>query len=133
MKVILNTNITKSNNSVSKQNNPNFASRYPVFIFPEEERLMPHWDGCVRKFFNRIRDFLNIQTPDAPPNKNYQPTLWREISDFVSSKYLGFPETWTRGKRTLFHQVHAYSDENEKIIAEELKRRNIKFAQVELD
>lgn len=133
MKVTLNTNITTSNNSVAKQNNPNFASRTPVFIFPEEIRLMPNWNGLIRKACNRVLEALNIATKAAPVNKHYQPSLWYEIANFAKNQKLGQPETFVSAKTPLFHQIHANSDSAEKTIAVELNRRCIKFAQVELD
>lgn len=132
MKVALNTT-QKSNIYTTKQNNPNFTSRTPVFIFPEEKRLMPNWNGTRRRILNYICNVLNIATKEAPPNKDYQPTLWREIADFVSNGKLGQANTWVRGKKSLFHQIRAYTDESERKIAAKLEQLGLKFAQVGLE
>ena len=137
MKVALNTNITKanqkSNSSVLNQNNPNFTSRTPVFIFPEEKRLMPNWNRHIRSVFNRILDALNMQTKEAQKNKHFSPKLFDKITRFVHDNQLGQVGTQMRGKETRFHDVRAYTDDAEKAIAKKLDELGVKFAQVELD
>jgi len=137
MKVALNTNITKANQkagcSVVNQNSPNFTSAKPVFIFPEEKRLMLYSTSLLDRICNAVLTVIEMERRNPLPNKHFSQTLWRNITEFVGDKQLGDVETFTVGGSPRFHQIRAYTDESEKTIAQKLTELKVKFAQVELD
>lgn len=131
MKITLNT--TASNKNISNQNNPNFKSRTPVFIFPKEQRLMPCSTSLFDRFCNAFLSLIQMERRNPIPSRHFSQTLWNNITRFVHDGQLGEAETFTVGGSPRLHQVRAFTDEGEKTIAQKLKELGVKFAQVELD
>lgn len=130
MKIALNTNINltnqKSNNCAIKQNNPNFARRTPVFMFPEEIRLIPA-QGPINKFSQ---------------------TLWSTICKFVKDNNLGTPVEGRTPSHVFDNKLRFVKCKTpsrllsvsieaelgaEEAIAAELNRLGVKFVRVPFD